>query len=495
MNLGKSTLITFPLFLFAFSLPGCRTATAPEPTMPIRGYQLDISRMKVPTMATLYRMVDILAALDYNQFQLYTEHAFAYPGHEAVWEEFSPMTADEIRALDKYCAARGIELVPNQNSFGHLDQWLCRYPYNELAEVPQGGAVYKPWGNCVIRTPSALCPTDARSIPFIASLYDALFPCFKSKLVNVGCDETLELEDARALNRSAKTVAEKGVHRVYLDFLLKIHREVASRGHTMMFWGDIIVNAPELVPELPEEVIALCWGYEGNHPFDKQCGLFAQAKRRFMVCPGTSAWGSISGRVPNMIANIDNAYAAALKHGAEGMLLADWGDGGHPNPWIVSIPALVYFSAKTHGRTLSEDELAMEIDRLLGCTIGAALLEYGKVYETCGARKGNSTELFLALSHHENYTRSKDLTNENLAAALRRRNQAVKLADLNGAAPWISDDFQMLDLLYRAVALRFADPDMKNFRARFEPEYRALWLKQNRPGGLSASLTALFGPF
>lgn len=35
------------------------------------------------------------------------------------------------------------------------------------------------------------------------------------------------------------------------------------------------------------------------------------------------------------------------------------------------------------------------------------LLEYGKVYETCGARKGNSTELFLALSHHERYARSK----------------------------------------------------------------------------------------
>lgn len=263
----------------------------------------------------------------------------------------------------------------------------------------------------------------------------------------------------------------------------------------MMFWGDIIVNAPELVPELPEDVIALCWGYEAKHPFEKQCGLFAQAKRRFMVCPGTSAWGSLSGRVPNMIANIDNAYAAAVKHGAEGMLLADWGDGGHPNPWIVSIPAIVYFSAKLHGIELTEEDLAVAIDRLLGCTIGAALLEYGKVYETCGARKGNSTELFLALSHHERYVRSKNLTDENLAAALRRRNLAAGLADLKSAPAWIQEDFAMLDLLYRAVALRFAEPDTKNFRARFEPEYRSLWLRQNRPGGLSESLTALFGPF
>lgn len=465
------------------------------PVMPVRGYQLDISRMKVPTMASLYRMVDILAALNYNQFQLYTEHAFAYPGHEAVWGEFSPMTPAEIRALDAYCAERGIELVPNQNSFGHLDRWLCQHPYNAFAEVPKGGAIYAPWGNSVIRTPSALCPLDPRSLDFIASLYDALLPCFRSKLINVGCDETLELMDSRKLNRSASAVATKGPHRVYLDFLLQIHREVAKRGHTMMFWGDIIVNAPELVPELPEDVIALCWGYEGNHPFDRQCSLFAQAKRRFMVCPGTSAWGSLSGRVPNMIANIDNAYAAAVKHGAEGMLLADWGDGGHPNPWLVSIPALVYFSAKTQGQSLSEEELASAIDRLLGCKVGKSLLEYGKVYAVCGARQGNSTELFLALSHHERYVRSTSLTNAHLASALRYRRQAAALACLDDAPAWVRDDFELLELLYDAVAYRFAEPQQKNFRARFEPTYRALWLRQNRPGGLAESLTALFGPF
>ena len=43
----------------------------------VQGYQLDVSRCKVPTMPTLFRMVDLLASLGYNQFQLYTEHTFA----------------------------------------------------------------------------------------------------------------------------------------------------------------------------------------------------------------------------------------------------------------------------------------------------------------------------------------------------------------------------------------------------------------------------------
>ena len=45
---------------------------AARPASPVLGYQIDISRSKVPTMETLYRIVDILADLGYNQFQLYT---------------------------------------------------------------------------------------------------------------------------------------------------------------------------------------------------------------------------------------------------------------------------------------------------------------------------------------------------------------------------------------------------------------------------------------
>ncbi len=57
----------------------------------------------------------------------------------------------------------------------------------------------------------------------------------------------------------------------------------------------------------------------------------------------------------------------------------------------------------------------------------------------------------------------------------------------------VKDDFAVLVLLYRAVELRIREPGKKTFRAVFEPEYRRLWLKQNRVGGLAASLQGLFG--
>ena len=106
-----------------------------------RSYMLDISRDRVPTMETLFLVVDILAKMRYNEFQLYTEHTFAYKGHETVWRDADPMTPGEIASLERYCEMQGIELVPNQNTFGHMERWLVHDEYRPLAKFPNGGAM------------------------------------------------------------------------------------------------------------------------------------------------------------------------------------------------------------------------------------------------------------------------------------------------------------------------------------------------------------------
>jgi len=464
-----------------------------EPQAPVKkpyGYQLDVSRCKVPTMAMLKTIVDTIAKLGYTRFQLYTEHTFAYRGHEAVWAEASPMTPDEVRALDAYCASKGVTLDANQNSFGHLEHWLRHPGYNDLAEMPRGGKIND---KSTVSSPSVICPTDPRSEQLIAGLYDQLFPCFRSPYVNVGCDETGELDNTFGTGRSAAAIREKGWTRVYLDFLLKVHRLCAARGKTMMFWGDIILHNPELIPELPEDVIALNWGYEADHEYELQTTSFEKARRRFVVCPGTSAWGTLFGRTTNMMGNIDNGVGAGERHGAFGYLLADWGDGGHPNPWVTSVPALVYLAAKMEGKTLTRDELAVRIDRLLGCKVGQSLLALGEVYRTTKGRSWNVAEFYYVLREGAHYAPKDGATKETLAAGCEAWKKARALAKFEGAAEWVKDDFAMLDLLFEAVTERLRDPQNKSFRAMFEPRYRALWLKSNRRGGLAESLNQVFG--
>jgi hypothetical protein len=304
------------------------------PDFPNRGVMLDVSRSKVPTMTTLYSMVDLLASWKINQLQLYTEHTFAYGNHAEVWADASPLTGEEILALDAYCRARFIELVPNQNTFGHMTPWLIHERYRDLAEAPDGCDTR--WGRYDV--PLSLNPGDPRSLELVRSMLDELLPHFSSRQVNVGCDETIDL----GLGRSKDAVAERGAGRVYLDFVLKVYQDVQRRGRVMQFWGDIIMEHPELTPELPANAIALEWGYQADHPFDAHGALFAASGIPFYVCPGTSSWNSIVGRTDNAFGNLRNAAANGRKYGAVGYLITDWGDNGHWQPLSVSALPLAY---------------------------------------------------------------------------------------------------------------------------------------------------------
>jgi hypothetical protein len=352
-----------------------------------RGVMLDISRGRVPKLETLLELVGHLADFKINEFQLYTEHTFAYRHYPSVWQSWGALTGEEIRKLDARCQQLGIDLVPNQNSFGHLEHFLEQQQFKKLAEVSRPYADRE-----FVRRPSTLAPNHPGTLLFLRGLYDELLPNFSSQYFNVGCDETWDL----GRGQSKKLCETKGQSRVYLDFLKQIHREVSARGKRMMFWGDIILKYPKLIPELAKlssrssrresapfssnladnqngltstatidcNVIALNWGYEADHPFNREAALFAKAKIPFYVCPGTSTWQTLIGRHDNALANMRATARAGRKHGAIGYLITDWGDGGHPQPLAVSyLPYLAGASLSWCAKTFDEANLIPVLSR------------------------------------------------------------------------------------------------------------------------------------
>lgn len=304
------------------------------PTFATRGVMLDVSRDRVPTMRELFEIVDFLAALKYNHLQLYTEHTFAYAGHEEVWAGWSPITPDEVIRLDAYARERGVELAANQNCFGHLASWLRRPKYAHLAET-HGDWIFDCWPRS---GPFSLCPTDPASIRFVEDLLGQLLPCFTSPLVNIGCDETYDI----SYGRSKGEVERRGRVAVYLDFVREICAVARRHGKRPMFWADIALSRPEAVREIPEDLIALAWGYEADSPFERWCAAFREAGRDVWVCPGTSSWRSITGRTTERRANIESAARAGEATGASGFLLCDWGDTGHHQQWAIAKHALAH---------------------------------------------------------------------------------------------------------------------------------------------------------
>lgn len=477
-----------------------------------RGFMLDISRNKVPTMETLYEIVDFLASWKINEFQLYTEHTFAYKNHKIVWENAGPITAEEIQALDKYCQERFIDLVPNQNSFGHMENWLKYDEYLDLAECPETCKTI--WG------PSkrhSLDPTNPKSFELMQELYAELLPNFSSKYFNIGCDETVEL----GLGKSAPICKKDGKGRVYLEYLIKLNNEANKNGKLAQFWGDIIVNHPELISELPKNMIAMVWGYDGNFPAGKDLPKFVAAGLDFYVCPGTSTWNSLIGRNYNGFENLKNAALQGKKYGAKGYLNTCWGDYGHWQPLSVSYPGIMLGAAYSWNcDEKSLENLEFQLNHYIfkdntGKT-AEALLKLGYADQKTNIPNGNANAFHLMLFRYkwtmDGFYQTKELNIEGLQAAEKEILDALEI--LKDAAPQSADSVIIIQEIEQAAKLaihaihlgiaRLMAKDkstdnipadiMAELKSELKPliaNHRKLWIIRNRPGGLDDSAEKL----
>ncbi|HXF60653.1 MAG TPA: glycoside hydrolase family 20 zincin-like fold domain-containing protein [Caldilineaceae bacterium] len=498
------------------TLPGVHILDWPD--IPNRGVMFDVCRDRVPTMETLYHLVDLLAGLKINQLQLYTEHTFAYRGHEIVWQDASPITGEEVLQLDAYCRERHVELVPNQNSFGHMHRWLKHERYVHLAESPEGIE----HSFSLAREPFSLCPGDPGSIELLADLYDQLLPHFTSRQFNVGLDETFEL----GRGRSKAEAEARGTGRVYLDFLLKIHKLVTERGRTMQFWSDIIVrDEPDLVAELPRDVIALEWGYEADYPFDKHAALVAASGRSFYVCPGTSSWNSLAGRTENALGNLRNAAINGFAHGAIGYLITDWGDNGHMQPLPVSYLGFLVGAAFAWNTQSAQRADALDIPTLLdrhvfkdrAGVMGRLAYDMGQVYLKPGVELHNSSPLFWMLMlpgplperrqgkralSPDGLEETIHFIEQTIAPLPQAQMQRPDAALIQDEYRWVADTLRFAGRLgLERVAIGLDRPvgelrpeARRQLAAELRPlieRYRAIWLQRSRPGGLADSAARL----
>lgn len=463
------------------------------PDLAVRGFMLDVSRCKVPTQAELRQLIPALARLRVNQLQLYIEHTFAFAGHEDVWREASPLTATEIRELDDLCAEYGIELVPNLNTFGHMERWLRHPGYRTLAECPDGWV--HPLTGQFKAIPGTLKPTTA-SLIFIETLLDSYLPCFRSRQVNIGGDEPWELGQGH----SKAAVANRGKQRVYLEHLREICALVTARGHTPQFWGDILLEDLALAQDAPADALPVVWGYDAGHPFTAQAGRLQATGRPYLIAPGTSAWQSFTGRLENALTNQTEAVCAALRHEARGVLVTTWGDNGTHQPWPTTWLPLAAGLAQAWCWAANQKDDAAAACQILGGVdatdaraIAAALQHLGRLDQHIAKvnRNKSLTWDFLTASPEALAALTADVTSAELQASLSYLEESAGRV-LAIADPTIREELLVGLELARAGLQRAGGQPLEQTSARIlQTRYEQAWRKRARPGGLAESVAGL----
>jgi hypothetical protein len=242
------------------------------------------------------------------------------------------------------------------------------------------------------------------------------------------------------------------------------------------------------------------WGYDAGHPFNQQAARLQELGRSYLIAPGTSTWQSFTGRLDNALTNQVEAISAAIKHQAQGILITSWGDNGNHQPWptqwlpLASGLAQAWcFAANQKGDfdkacailgNLNSDDAALTANVLqhigrLDSLIQKLIRNKSLTWELLTTSRENLPEVLIGISPNE------------LNSSLDHLDKGRQLAE------GISDEGVRSEIILgincASAGIRRAQnkPLSSQERDQLITEYKRVWLKRARVGGLEESLSNL----
>jgi len=279
------------------------------PAMRYRGFHDDISRGPVPTLDFQKKQIRTLAAYKVNFFSPYFEHTLSYDANPLIVPPGGAMTRADVKELVAYAANYHVEIIPEQEAFGHLHHVLKYEIYSPLGETPHG---------------HVLAPGQPGSLPLIRQMFAEINSLFPSRFVHLGADETFELGRGQTADR----VKSVGIGVVYLDFLRQIADALRPSGKKFLFWGDVALSSPELVNTIPKDLIAVPWTYGADTSYVRFIKPFRDVGMETWVAPGVSSWNRVYPNNANALVNIQRFVRDGQRLGSTGMINTSWDDDG-----------------------------------------------------------------------------------------------------------------------------------------------------------------------
>lgn len=378
------------------------------PAMRWRGVSDDISRGPVPTVDYIKRQLRTFAAFKLNMHSFYMEQTFASRSHPLIGPTGGSLTHDEIRELVVYARRYHIELVPEQQTFGHLHKALKFEKYNELAETPYG---------------DVLSPQQEGSYKLIDDWYRELNELFPGKFFHIGADETFELGEGQ----SREAAKARGVGAIYFEHLNRVREVLKPYDRRLMFWGDIALNHPDLIGSVPKDMIVMNWDYAPKDDYLPRIKPFKDAALEEFVCPGVHNWNQIFPNLDAASKNIANFVRDGQASGALGMMNTSWDDDGESlfeMTWHgIVLGAAASWQDKPVDRNSFDEDFDWAFFRNEGDEFAEALRALGRVNALLGISQ--SDELFWRTPFSSNFVAQA----RTLKSQLREMRLAVENAD------------------------------------------------------------------
>jgi hexosaminidase len=287
-------------------------ASAPKGDFRVKAFHLDM-RIQVMTMPALRAFVQMLHEGGINTLIMEYEGTYPYGKHPLIPNEYAYSRA-EILSFVAFCNQLGVDVIPLQQSFGHVEYILRHSRYRSLREDS--------------KDLSQVCPLKITEDSLLfTDLYTELASTHTSPYIHIGCDETHLLGHCPECRRK---VEKEGVSKLYFDYVRMLCNIVVRLGKRPVLWADMALKYPEAIKSLPKGTVFVDWNYGWR--MDR----FGDHQK--LLASGYEIWGAPAIRSSpdndylteweKHLDNIRDFVPQARQMGYQGIVLTSWSTSG-----------------------------------------------------------------------------------------------------------------------------------------------------------------------
>ncbi|KWU41419.1 glycoside hydrolase [Rhodotorula sp. JG-1b] len=344
------------------------------------GVMIDCSRngvLKVESVKTLLRH---LALMGSNMLQLYCEDTYTIPGEPFFGYFRGPYTEAELREIDDYAYALGIEVIACIQTLGHLGQMLQWPRYGQLRD-----------------TPEVLLAESEETYKFIEKMISAISGPLRSKRIHIGMDEAHGVSEGRY----RQIFGYKDSTQVFTAHLRKVNEICRSHGLNPMIWSDMLFCLPaknnqlsgyydpnsvvtaELADSIPEGIDTMLPPSSYYHtisaPYEAKIKQHWQlADKAPWMASGVWTWSRFWTALPFTFATVRANMKAskAASAGVKNVMTTIWGDEGNEFDFYSALPGMLYQAEHAYTARDVDEVDATLLRRKFDGIVGADLDDY-----------------------------------------------------------------------------------------------------------------------
>lgn len=347
------------------------------------GAMIDASRNAVLHVEGTKEFLRHMAKLGLNLAMLYTEDTYEVKEYPYFGYLRGKYTEEELKALDDYAYALGIEMIPCIQTLGHLYQVLQFGTHQDIQD-----------------TSDVLLVGEPKTYEFLENIIRAASAPFRSNRIHIGMDEAFGI----GTGRYKQLHGEKDTFKIMNEHVQKVIGITERLGLEAMMWSDMYyragskthdyydkeVEVPEHIIEGIPDVNMVFWDYyhEKKEDYTEFLKRHIAMKQKVIFAGGVWTWNGIAPNFGKSFETTKAGLAASKELGIEEVFATLWGDDGGETPILSALPGLQVFADLSYRESVDE-ELANAVSKHnTGLTFDEFVL-LNELDETPGVMKNN----------------------------------------------------------------------------------------------------------